>query len=799
MEVHSHEALVEQLGMLRYGHRPRVGDTFCGGGSIPFEAARLGCDVYASDLNPVACMLTWGALNIIGASAEKREEIEKAQKEVAEAVDREITELGIEHNEKGDRAKAFLYCLETRCPETGWMVPMVPSWEIARTRNVCGKLIPDFKNKRFNIEIMTGASDVEMKEASKGTVQDGNLVYELKGQVYRNSIKTIRGDYRTEDSESRNRLRQWVLTDFKPQSEDIFQERLYCIQWIVKETIDEARHETYYSSVSEADLERERKIESIVENNLFFWQSEGLVPDMPIEPGAKTDEPIRTRGWRYWHQLFSPRQLHIIATVMSLYRKNSFGYLIVANQLNFTAKLCRINARTKNSGREMCLSDVFTNQALNTMLNYGVRSTAYMPDNSKEFPVVQFTNISKDVETTNVCDVDSDSDIFITDPPYADAVVYHEITEYFIAWLRKNPPAPFDQWTWDSRRALAIKGDGEDFRHGMVEAYRAMTNHMPDNGLQCVMFTHQDTGVWADMVSIFWAAGLQVVSAWYIATETTSELKQGGYVQGTVTLLLRKRLATASTFKQRLLPKIRKEVTTQIEAMMNLNDDAQTHGESVFNDSDLQMAGYAAALKVLTQYSEVDGRNMTTLALQPRQKGDTTVVDDIVEYASEIANNLLIPERLKELNPDTWREVSGVERFYLRMVAIEKTGATKLDNYQNFSKAFNVAYQPLMASLQANKARLKGAKEFKPRELTGGDLGGTLLSELLIAIQELLNDKDPKVVLGQIRTSLDATYFQKRSHLMAIAHYLADMWRERRPEEAQKAEIVGDRIRNEGI
>jgi putative DNA methylase len=59
--------LVEQLGILRYGHRPRVGDTFCGGGSIPFEAARVGCDAYASDLNPVACMLTWGGAEIIGA------------------------------------------------------------------------------------------------------------------------------------------------------------------------------------------------------------------------------------------------------------------------------------------------------------------------------------------------------------------------------------------------------------------------------------------------------------------------------------------------------------------------------------------------------------------------------------------------------------------------------------------------------------------------------------------------------------------------------------------------------------
>jgi adenine-specific DNA methylase len=53
---------------MRFGRRPKVADTFSGSGQIPFEAARLGCDVYASDLNPVACMLTWGAFNIVGAS-----------------------------------------------------------------------------------------------------------------------------------------------------------------------------------------------------------------------------------------------------------------------------------------------------------------------------------------------------------------------------------------------------------------------------------------------------------------------------------------------------------------------------------------------------------------------------------------------------------------------------------------------------------------------------------------------------------------------------------------------------------
>lgn len=804
IEAHSHEQLVEQLGILRYGHRPRVGDTFCGGGSIPFEAARLGCDVYASDLNPIACMLTWGALNIIGASPEKRAEIEQAQKEVAEAVDREITELGIEHNEQGDRAKAFLYCLETRCPETGWMVPMAPSWVISRTRNVYGKLVPNDELKRFDIEVITGASEAEMQRAAQGTVQDGNLVYELEGKIYRHSIKTLRGDYRTKDGENKNRLRQWELHDFKPRPDDIFQERLYCIQWITKETLGQSRQETYFAAVTEADLERERQVDHIVEENLATWQEQGLVSDMAIEPGYNTDQPIRERGWRYWHQLFSARQLLSLSIVVynSLESKDKTGFIsFFPDGLQRGSRLCLWHVNP-GPGRLPKIENTFYNQALNVSFNFGVRAWDYWAgvfEGIKDAYYRGVINSKTVVLNINASDCATSCEIWITDPPYADAVNYEEITEFFIAWLRKNPPAPFDRWIWDSRRALAIKGDGEAFRRSMVEAYTAMANHMPDNGLQCVMFTHQDTGVWADMVSIFWASGLQVVSAWYIATETTSELKQGGYVQGTITLLLRKRLGTASTFKQRLLPQIRKEVAVQIEAMMNLNEASLSHGASVFNDADLQMAGYAAALKVLTQYTEVDGRDVASLALQPRQKGGNTVVDDIVEYSAEIANALLIPERLKELNPDTWSQITGVERFYLRMVAIEKTGATKLDNYQNFAKAFHVNYQPLMASVKPNSARLKQVSELTPRDLTSGELGGTLLSELLIAMQELINDQDPKAVLGQMRTSLDAIYFQKRLHLAAMAQYLAEMWGDLQPQAAQKAEILANRIRNEGI
>ena len=37
--------------------RPKVLDMFAGGGAIPIEAARLGCESYAMDLNPVAYLI----------------------------------------------------------------------------------------------------------------------------------------------------------------------------------------------------------------------------------------------------------------------------------------------------------------------------------------------------------------------------------------------------------------------------------------------------------------------------------------------------------------------------------------------------------------------------------------------------------------------------------------------------------------------------------------------------------------------------------------------------------------------
>lgn len=802
--AHSFPALVEQLGIMRFGHRPRVADTFSGSGQIPFEAARLGCDVYASDLNPVACMLTWGAFHIVGGSPESREQLARDQLALVQRVQVDIDRLGVETDGIGWRAKVFLYCVEARCPQTGWHVPLLPTLVISKGHRVIGALVPDAARKRYEIAIRTAVSDSELAAAEGGTVrsegrgQDPYLTHSLGGVEHRTKISTLRGDYRREDGTTGNRLRLWEMNDFKPRPDDIFQERVYCIQWMRPKK--KGKGEEYeFRAVTAADLERERLVETFIGEHLAEWQANGWVPDMRIEPGTKTDEPIRTRGWTHWHHLFNPRQLLVAGLVnQSSDARLKFGLTQVLNNN------CRSSRWHPGGGGGGQTVGVFDNQALNTLLNYGCRGSEYaasfLLQSYRSYPLR--SDLKIEIVAMAAEGMAKQQDLFITDPPYGDAVKYEEILEFFIAWLRKNPSPEFADWVWDSRRALAIKGEGEGFRRSMVAAYKRMTECMPDNGIQVIMFTHQSGSIWADMANIVWASGLRVTAAWYIVTETDSALREGSYVKGSVLLVLRKRQGAQKTTRDDLAWEIQEEVEAQVAALTGLNQKAKGlyRDENVFEDADIQMAGYAAALRVLTCYSVIDGRDMTAESSRPRVKGATTFVDGLIAFAVDTANQCLVPQGIARGH---WDRFTGAERFYLKMIDMEARGAKTLDNYQNFAKAFKVRdFKPLLASHKANAARLKGAREFARAEMgEGSELHQSVLRAVLYAVMELENDMDGAEVLSHITLNVSNYYgdVTQREVVVELADYLGKRLDSLRPDEASAARVLRELVKNQRL
>ena len=807
-DASSFSDLIEQLGIMRFGHRPRIADTFCGSGQIPFEAARLGCDVYASDLNPISCMLTWGCFNVVGGSTSAREQLKKEQALLAKTVREKVDDLGVETDGNGWRAKVFLYCVETRCPQSGWVVPLIPSLVISKSHKAIAKLVPDVKNKRYDIQIVVGASEEEMIAANEGTIgrnsryDEAHLIHRVEGVTYKTKISTLRGDCKHPDGSIRNQLTPCHKTEFSSSSEDLLKERLYCIQWMrPKQKGKGFQYE--FRSVSTQDLQREKIVQDYVSEHLAEWQEKGWVPDMRIEVGGPPRyqglDLVRARGWIYWHHVFNPRQL-LVASLINRYTSSmlKFGF---TQALNSNSRLSRWRAA---DGGGVAVIQSFDTQALNTLFNYGTRASTYAVDlvrlRLKSFPLS--STLSLEIKSHEASALVEKSDVFITDPPYGNAVKYEEILDFFIAWLRKNTQTEFSHWVWDSRRSLAIQGEDENFRQAMVSSYKRMAECMPDNGIQVIMFTHQSGTIWADMSNIVWASGLQVTAAWYVVTETDNMRREGSYVKGTVLLICRKREGHLKTTRDDLAWDLKEEVETQVQELTGLNQRAKGlyRDKNVFEDADLQMAGYAAAMRALTRYAIIDGRDMTEEAIRPRVKGETTFVDNLIQFAVNTANQCLVPQGITKKQ---WDKLSGVERFYLKMLDLEARGAKKLDNYQNFAKAFKVRdFTILMGNQRANKARLKTAEEFGKTEMgEGSQLYQSVLRAVLYALMELMKDVESDAVVSHLTLNIPNYYgdMTQRELAVELSSYLANRFVNIRPEEASAARILCELVKNQRL
>lgn len=768
--AHSLSELVNQLSITRYGHNVVVGDCFCGGGSIPFEAARMGCDVYASDLNPIAGLLTWADLNICGASDKELENIKDFQQRVYESVDKEIRDLGIEHNEYGDRALSYLYCVEARCPECGALVPLLPSLVVGIR---AGKVIAEIHEvgKRFEISIKYNVSDFELRKAQEnGTVRDNALVCPHCGKS--TPISVLRHDTTDKDGNTIYGLRQWNREEFEPREDDVYHERLYAIRYEHLDVLPNGKTKftRYYRAPNEHDMQNEDKVRSIVEEHFVEWQNKGFIPSSEIEAGDKTEEVKRNHGWKYWHQLFTPRQLLILykfieeALMAETIEKKVICILGINRIADYTTKLCRWDPNTDIS------KQTYYNQALNTLFNWGARSLIMLKTTWLGTINGCETNRNTVVKLSDAREVAKITDYWITDPPYADAVNYHELSEFFLAWDKTILTAVFPEWYTDSKRILAVRGD-ERFSQTMIAIYSNLTKHMPDNGMQIVMFTHSDPAVWAQLAIIMWKSGLKVTAAWNIATETdASGLKNGNYVKGTVLLVLRKQTSRNMTFLDEINADIRNEVKNQIESMQKLDDKEEPN----FSDPDYVLAAYAASLKVLTSYASIEDLDLDYELNQAISNPSGSKIVAIIENAKRIAYDCVIP---LEFGSFLWRELSNAEKFYIKGLESEKHGNYQIGTYQEFARGFSVGgYSQMMASERANTARLKTPYEMASRTI--GDvlnfensLMRTIFASIYVGIKE---DMNPNKALSYLKNEI-SNYWDKREMIMQILSFLIDI------------------------
>jgi hypothetical protein len=818
--------VVQQLARRRFGGRLKVGDAFSGMGSVPFEAAELGCDVYASDLNPVACLLSWGALNLIGGTDEFRARVHAAQLEIYEEVDRWLTEHGLESSEEGWRAEAYLYCVEMTVPEwDGWKIPICPNWIIAPKTKTWVELVPIEAERRFGFRVHIGGAGY--KNAEVGTKLGADVVCPASLWEILKRSKKHAGTSRTipynQLIESAGGLRMWEKRDFQPRSDDILQEQLYCIRWRTPDLLGllqeeqalrtsdknsrrrveietlisglrgffhgsewqsldrlrvrdwrgedekiaelearlssmraDARYVSHATrlrtdlknlKVLKADREAlarslaarvphlvyresrthdvacEAKVVELLGAAFDDWQMAGWIPSWRIEPGEKTDEPIRTRGWTHWHHLFTPRQLLM---------NGSYSQRIAMREPEVRTTLMMNLGRVTDTNARLCrwlglqgggiggTKTVFYNRALNTFPNYAGRGWTGLANqlcSSHSGLPITGQNV---IALADAREITASCSIWITDPPYADAVNYAELSEYFLAWYIPHLKAVFPSWYTDSMRARAIKGYDAPFRVAMAECYRRLAQNMPDDGLQILMFTHKSTDVWEDLALIIWAAGLQVKQVWSVATETAGlGVRSGNYVQSTYNMVLRKRTNTKVGFVDFITPQVNKRVKEVITRMR----ESQIEGDLArcgYTDTDYLLAAQAAAAEVLTGYASIDGVDLDAELHTPNVDRGRSALRTLMENAKRTATDFLVPPAMDRAignagagDPHAfWRHFCPEEKFLLKGLEGESQGVLRIGAFVDLGLAYGLSnYEELMGPTRANDSRTKLPEE----------------------------------------------------------------------------------------
>jgi adenine-specific DNA methylase len=756
----------------------------------------------------VAGLLTWASFNLTCSDEIVRKEIKKSLESTFAATDEKIRQWGIEHNAKGERAEAYLYCTEVKPEGCDYYIPLAPSWVVAEKYRIVVSWTRPEGSPRLQPTVKTvDAIEFSAYKNKKGaTIVNGRIVDPL--DTSRSwSIEALRGP---------EGLRRWVNEDITSRPDDVFQERLYCIRWVGK------NGERRYAEPDPDDVAREARVLELLRERFADWQRKGFLPSKQIVNGYNTDQPMRERGWAFWHHLFTPRQLLSYGAYLEASSSISKPESRVATllklgvQVNWNSRLCIWNAdKSKGPGST---EQTFANQALNTLFNFGTRSFGLLGESlQKEY---LYSDAKINAATTLVADardIHEICDLWVTDPPYADAVNYHELGDFFLSWYEKSIQSLFPEWGTDAKAELAVKGDGADFRQSMVEVYKNLTEHMPEDGMQVVMFTHQNPSVWADLGMILWASGLKVTAAWTISTETAAGLKKGNYVQGTVCLVLRKRCKSEPGFLFDIYPMVEDEVRAQLESMQALDEGSEPN----FSDSDYQLAAYAAALKVLTQYSTLDGKDVADEVFAVRGRNEKSDFEQVIERAITIACDALIPKGLS----DSWRDLNLIERYYLRAVDIESRGERRKGMYEELARGFGVTdIKPLLKSDKANGTRVHTPSGFGtsllapingavattaalPRRGRASSSGphpfaATPLRHLLFAVCETAAaDNDPNQGRQYLRDTFGQTYWGRREGMVRLLDWLASLGNSEDTadwaKDSEAARILAGRLRND--
>ena len=425
---------------------PLVVDPFAGGGSIPLEALRLGCEAFASDLNPVACLILKVMLEDIPRHGPRlAEELRKVGGEIKRKAERELAEL-YPKDPDGATPIAYLWARTVRCeaPHCGAEIPLMRSFWLCKKPKRKWALRTRIerspaKPSRVEFEVFEPKAETEVRGGSvtraKATCLCCGAV--LPPERVRAQLAAQKGGADAVFDEKGRRTggaRMTAVVTLKPG---------------VK-----GRH---YRLPNEADYAAVRKAQARVAQILEEWRrggKQGLcpVPDEPLPPIGTLGFRVQRYGMLQWGDLFSARQKVALAALVSqvcrqTHEDGNATHAAIALVLGRIADY--LSAQCVWHIPKQLVAHTFGRQALPITWDFcEIDPTGLGPGNLEGATewVAKVMNAQpksgigqvQPADATKHPLPDQTAGVWFTDPPYYDAIPYADLSDFFLVWLKRT-------------------------------------------------------------------------------------------------------------------------------------------------------------------------------------------------------------------------------------------------------------------------------------------------------------------------------------------------------------------------
>ena len=525
---------------------PLVVDPFAGGGSIPLEALRLGCETFASDLNPVSCLILKVLLEEIPRHGrELAEELRKVGEEIHEKAKVELADL-YPTDTDGSTPVAYLWARTVRCeaPECGAEIPLMRSMWLCDKPNRKWALRPvkNFETIPPQVEFEV-FSPIGNGEVHTGTVARAKASCLFCGVVLQ--PERVRAQLAEQ--------RGGADVIFDSESRRIGGARMLAVV-----TLKEGKRGRHYRNSHERDYAAVLIAQIRLKGFIDDWKSGEKIDPCPIP--NETLPSIGTLGFRVqrygmlqWGDLFSARQKVSLVVLCRLIQKSEESVKrLLSIAVDRAADGGSSISRWGPSREEV--KNVFARQALPIVWDFGETNNisdasrswfSAIDTMSKVIELASWLTSAAQTQQADATDLplpDGSGDIWFTDPPYYDAIPYSDISDFFLVWLKRTlPDHPLLQDPFDSENPLSPKNreivqdetkkrdgrvkDRDFFEDAMGEAFAEGRRVLREDGIGSVVFAHKTTEGWEALLSGMINGGWTITASWPIATEMGSRLR----------------------------------------------------------------------------------------------------------------------------------------------------------------------------------------------------------------------------------------------------------------------------------